>query len=77
MLNCRACPFYIDCKVGTENKPVLDNIGRALNVYPANPIETTHLGMHIVTPRDEADCPLKQAVEAVNRQLDKTNILPI
>ena len=62
MLNCWACPFYPDCKVETE-------------VQTAG--EGKQAGGKITTPVAEKECPLKRAVEVVNKQIDRINSLGI
>ncbi len=63
MLNCEACPFYLDCKVETT---VIETAFTA-----KVPDRET------ITPINEAECPLKLAVETVNQQLDKIRSLGI
>lgn len=62
MLACSTCPFFIDCKVETKMAEIPKNI-KPFSVF--------------ATPKNEADCPLKRAVETVNRQLDRINSLGI
>ena len=69
MLNCWVCPFNLDCKVETETKKVT---ARSFDRF--SPGTSSR---EIRTPKNEADCPLKRAVEVVNRQIDRINSLGI
>ncbi len=75
MLNCWACPLYLDCKVEQNYKEVSTHISfprdKSHDALEPNPRP------RILTPVAEADCPLKRAVEMVNKQIDRINSLGI
>lgn len=65
MLNCWVCPFHLDCKVEKENKEMSsyrfpwDSQGAKFDAVMEN---RNAYGRLLLTPKDEAKCPLKQAV---------------
>lgn len=62
-MNCIKCPIEEECKA---SKMILNSVLVGGIRMPT-----------VVVPPDGTDCPLKRAVEVVNRQLDKINSLGI